>query len=439
MDLWEKIKERVAGSIPWESFESWFNRSAQLHYDGSALTVAVPSPNHRQWLETEYAPQVQAAIRDLKITAPAITYVIANVSPPAPAPAAAPAEPPADFLFGSPNQLNERYTFERFVVGSCNQLAHAAAQAVSEEPARAYNPLFIYGGVGMGKTHLIHAIGHRMNTRFPVARVVYTTAERFVNQLINCIKTDRMALFHQYYRSADVLLVDDVQVLAGKERTQEEFFHTFNELYDHQKQIVLSSDLPPKNIPNLVDRLRSRFEWGLMADVQAPDLETKLAILEKKAESENIVLPQDVRNFIANRTRSNVRELEGALVKLMASSSVTGVPIDIHMARQALRTLSGPPDKRVTIDAVIKATAERYGMHPHQLKHKSNQHQIAFPRQVAMYCAKELTQASLPEIGRAFGGKHHTTVLHSINKIDGQRTSDPDLNRTINSIMDSFH
>jgi chromosomal replication initiator protein len=306
-------------------------------------------------------------------------------------------------------------------------------------PARSYNPLFIYGGTGMGKTHLMHAIGHSMMSTFSGMHVVYTTSERFMNQLIRCIRTDKMSLFHEHYRKADILLVDDIQVLANKERTQEEFFHTFNELYDHQKQIVISSDSPPKQTPGLVDRLRSRFEWGLMVDVQPPDLETKMAILDRKAEIEGTNLPTDVRIFIATKTRSSVRELEGALIKLIAYSSVTGEEISLAMARQTLRHIGAGQDKRISIEAIIRQVAERFELQPSQVKQKTNAHKIAYPRQIAMYIAKELTPSSLPEIGRAFGGKHHTTVLHSIQKIDRLRHQDPDLNRMIHSIIDSLN
>jgi chromosomal replication initiator protein len=290
----------------------------------------------------------------------------------------------------------------------------------------------------MGKTHLMQAVGRALMDHYPSARVIYTTSERFMNQLVSCIRLDRMSLFHQYYRTADILLVDDVHILAGKERTQEEFFHTFNELYDHQKQIVLSSDSSPKLTPGLVDRLRSRFEWGLLVDVQAPDLETKLAILDKKAEAVGVRVPDDVRVFIATRTKSSVRELEGALTRLIASSSVTGTPINLEMARHTLKQLAAGADRRITIESIIKAVAERAGMSPAQLKQKSNARQITRPRQVAMFLAKELTTSSLPEIGRASGGKHHTTVLHSIQKIEQERQTDPELNRLVNSLIDSF-
>jgi chromosomal replication initiator protein len=334
--------------------------------------------------------------------------------------------------------LNPKFTFATFVVGACNQFAHAAARSVATNPSRSYNPLFLYGGVGMGKTHLMHAIGRELMDKHDGMRIIYTSSERFMNEMIACIRTERMQQFHQRYREADVLLVDDIQILGTKERTQEEFFHTFNELHDHQKQIVISSDSPPKEIPGLVERLRSRFEWGLIADIQAPDLETKMAILDKKAEAENIHLPDDVRSFMASKTKSNVRELEGALVKLMAYSSLTGTPINLHMAQQVLKHLVHVQDRRVTMDSIQKAVAEHFQIKPSQLKEKSNTKKIVYPRQVAMYLVKELTSASLPEIGRAFGGKHHTTVIHSVNKIDKERHIDPELNRILHRLMDSL-
>jgi chromosomal replication initiator protein len=323
-------------------------------------------------------------------------------------------------------------------VGACNQFAHAAARSVAINPSRSYNPLFLYGGTGMGKTHLMHAIGRELMDRHASMRIIYTSSERFMNEMIACIRTDRMQNFHHRYRDADVLLIDDIHVLGTKERTQEEFFHTFNELHDHQKQIVISSDSPPKEIPGLVDRLRSRFEWGLLADIQPPDLETKMAILDKKAEAEGVHLPDDVRTFLASKTKSNVRELEGALVKLVAYSSLTGTPIHLQMAQQVLKHLVHVQDRRVSMDSIQKAVAERFQIKQSQLKEKSNTKKVVYPRQVAMYLVKELTDASLPEIGRAFGGKHHTTVIHSINKIEKTRHNDPELNRLLHSLMDSL-
>jgi len=292
--------------------------------------------------------------------------------------------------------------------------------------------------VGMGKTHLMHAVGRALMDNYSGMRIIYTSSERFMNEMITCIRLDRMAQFHTFYRSADVLLVDDIHVLGGKERTQEEFFHTFNDLYEHQKQIVISSDSTPKEIPGLVERLRSRFEWGLMVDMQPPDLETKMAILDKKAETEGIRLPEDVRIFMATKTKSNVRELEGGLVKLMAFSSLTGAPITMQMAQQVLKHLVHTQERRVSIDAIQKVVAEHFVLKQAQLKEKSNTRTIAYPRQIAMYIVKEMTPASLPEIGRAFGGKHHTTVLHSIHKIEKLRQSDQNFNRLIHRLIDSL-
>jgi chromosomal replication initiator protein len=291
----------------------------------------------------------------------------------------------------------------------------------------------------MGKTHLMHAIGRSLQDHYAGMKIVFTTSERFMNEMISCIKLDRMQHFHRHYRSADVLMVDDIQILGGKERTQEEFFHTFNELFEHQKQIIISSDTPPKSTPGLVERLRSRFEWGLMVDVQPPDLETKMAILDRKAELANITLPEEVRIFIATKTKSNVRELEGSLLKLLAYSSVTDSPITLAMAQQVLRHLTHGQERRITIESIVRAVAERFGMQPAQLKQKSNERKITYPRQIAMYLAKELTPASLPEIGRAFAGKHHTTVLHSVQKIDQLRHKNQDLNNMIHSLIDSIH
>lgn len=437
MNLWESIKENLAAKLRPESFQNWVVGTSLMATDGDALIVAVPNETAKQWLEQEYAEAVRAAIHELAIPHRRVVYEVCGNRTLDSRDTAA-AHPP-ELLFGSPTgQLNPRFTFENFVVGSCNQFAHAAAKAVATMPSRSYNPLFIYGGSGMGKTHLMHAIGRSLMENYGSMRIVYTSSERFTNELINCIKLDRMTLFHQFYRSADALLIDDIQILAGKERTQEEFFFTFNELYDHQKQIVISSDQPPKNTAGLVDRLRSRFEWGLMVDVQPPDLETKMAILDKKAENEGIRLPEDVRIFIATKTKSNVRELEGALVKLMAYSSVTGAPITLLMAQQVLKHLLQDREKRISIDAVMRAVAERFQIQVSQLKQKSNAQNIVYPRQIAMYLVKELTSASLPEIGRAFSGKHHTTVLHSIQKIEQSRRTDADLNKLIHNIIDSF-
>jgi len=439
LDTWELIKARLAERIAPQEFQNWVMRTSLEGLDEGSLRVHVPDQVTKDFIEQEYAEKIRSTIRELNLPIEKVVYL--PQAERAMSPGAGPSLPTAaEPVFASAaGQLNPRFRFDNFVVGSCNQFAHAAARAVAENPSRSYNPLFIYGGVGMGKTHLMHAIGRELLEKYPSLRVVYTSSERFMNEMILCVRTNRMPAFQRHFRSADVLLVDDVQVLAGKERTQEEFFHTFNELHDHQKQIVISSDSAPKNTPGLVERLRSRFEWGLMVDVQPPDLETKMAILDKKAELEGVRLPEEVRIYIATKTKSNVRELEGALIKLIAYSSITNMPVTLQMAQQVLKYLISTGERRITMDSILRAVAEKFNLQPAQLKQKSNTRQIAYPRQVAMYLIKDLTQASLPEIGRVFGGKHHTTVLHSVQKIERLRQTDTDLNRLIHSLIDSIH
>jgi chromosomal replication initiator protein len=404
---WDLIKQQLQAVLSAESFQNWFARTRLAHVEGRVLQVLVPDRQTRLWLENEYSdlvdPRSERNGVELELEA---------------------------------NQ-NPRFTFETFVVGSSNQFAHAAARSVAANPSRSYNPLFIYGSTGMGKTHLMHAIGRELMGHGKV-RVLYTSAERFTNEVVTGIRLERMHQLRARYRSADVLLIDDIQIIGNKERTQEEFFHTFNELHDAQKQIVISCDSPPKGIPGLVERLRSRFEWGLIADIQPPDLETKMAILDKKAELDGVKLPEDVRTFMATKSRSNIRELEGALVKLIAYSSLTGAPITMPMAQQALKHMLHEQERRITIDSIQKATAEKFNIKQSQLKEKNNAKDVVRPRQVAMYLVKELTQASLPEIGRAFGNKHHTTVIHSLRKIEELRQSDVELNKTINSLIDTL-
>jgi chromosomal replication initiator protein len=434
MNYWDQIRTYLQARVPAQSYENWL-RSATLHaVDDRILLVLVPDFETRQWLETEYTALVRAAILELRLPVDRILYLTKPNHEGGVSQASENGHEPDSPV----NLLNPKFTFESFVVGSCNQFAHAAARSVAAHPSRSYNPLFIYGGVGMGKTHLMHAIGRALIENFMTMRVVYTSSERFVNEMVSSIRTDRMHHFHQHYREADALLIDDIQIIGSKERTQEEFFHTFNELHDHEKQIVISSDAPPKEIPGLVERLRSRFEWGLIADIQPPDLETKMAILDKKAEAVGVKLPDDVRSFVAAKTKNNVRELEGALIKLMAYSSLTSVPINLQMSHQVLRNLVNVQERRVTIDAIQKAVAERFQIRQSQLKEKSNTQKVVYPRQVAMYLAKELTSSSLPEIGRAFGGKHHTTVIHSVQKIEHLRQTDPELNRLLHNLMDSL-
>jgi chromosomal replication initiator protein len=437
---WDLIKEQLETKLSAESFENWITRTRFAGVEGKTLVVHVPDEHSASFLQEEYSHRIDSLVRGLGLGLDHVAFTL-DESPANRGNHQTPghAGQRNDFQsdLESPVPLNPKFTFESFVVGASNQFAHAAAQAVAMDPSRRYNPLYLYGGVGMGKTHLMHAIGRALISRGST-RVIYTTSERFTNEVVSGIKHGKMPQLRARYRTADVLLIDDIQSLGSKDRTQEEFFHTFNELHDAQKQIVISSDCPPKDIGGLVERLRSRFEWGLMADIQPPDLETKMAILEKKAELEGTRLPHEVCTFIAEKTKSNVRELEGALVKLVAYSSLTRTTISITMARQVLKHLLEKQDRRITIDSVQKAVAEKYGIKLSQLREKSNRKEIVGPRQVAMYLVKELTNASLPEIGRAFGGKHHTTVIHSINKIGEQRANDPDLNKLINSVTDSF-
>ena len=337
------------------------------------------------------------------------------------------------------DSLNPKYTFEKLVVGSCNQFAHAAAKATAETPGTTYNPLFIYGGVGLGKTHLMHAIGHTIKARSPHMRVAYITSERFMNELINAIRFNKTPAFRDKYRSIDVLLLDDVQFMAGKERTQEEFFHTFNTLHNSQKQIVVSSDCPPREIPTLEERLHSRFEWGLIADLEPPDLETKVAILKRKADMDGIHLDDDIAMYMASRVKSNVRELEGSLVRLVAISSMKGVPISKMLAQESMKNiLDSARPLGLTMDRIARAVAAHYDLTVEEMKAKSNSRAIAMPRQVAMYLCKQLTRHSFPEIGREFGGKHHTTVMHSVDKIETLTKDDRNFHREIEELTDSI-
>ncbi|MGD9563517.1 MAG: chromosomal replication initiator protein DnaA [Pyrinomonadaceae bacterium] len=350
-----------------------------------------------------------------------------------PAPAIRSSETPAE------SSLNPKYTFDKFVVGSSNQFAHAASLGVADTPGKTYNPLFLYGGVGLGKTHLMHAVGHAIRQRNRHMRVAYVTSEKFMNELINAIRYDSTHSFREKYRSIDVLLMDDVQFLAGKERTQEEFFHTFNALHNEQKQIVITSDCPPREIPTLQERLHSRFEWGLIADIEPPDLETKVAILKRKADLDGIHLPDDIAIYIANRIRSNVRELEGSLVRLVAIASLRGVPISKMLAQDAMKNvIDSERPEGLTMERIARTVASHYKLTVEELKSKNNARAIAVPRQVAMYLCKRLTKSSYPEIGREFGGKHHTTVMHSYEKIDGLTNENRDFHKLVSELIDSL-
>ena len=415
-----------------ESYKNWLEPVRFLEVDaGGCLRLAVPNKNAKTWLETEYLPSILAVSTQLKLSFHSVAVNVDGRT-----------APPAQHAFAfQPNgqRFNAKYTFDRFVVGSCNEFAHAAARAVADNPANVYNPLYLYAGVGMGKTHLMQAVGSSIHARSPQMKVIYVSAEEFMNDMVNSIRYDRMRTFHERFRTADVLLVDDIQTLGTRERTQEEFFHTFNTLHNNGKQIIISSDSAPNAIKGLVERLKSRFSWGLIADIQPPDLETKMAILGRKAEEADVELPSNVLNFMATHFNSNIRELEGALIRLMAVASISGTGITTAMARQSLKAALAENERTATIANIQQVVAAYYQLRAAQLRERTNTRAIAVPRQVAMYLCRKLTAASLPEIGRAFGGKHHTTVLHAIKKIADERRRDADLDTRINKLTDRFN
>jgi chromosomal replication initiator protein len=431
-NVWESVLRRIQSKVSSHSFTKWFKPTQFLHEQGRTLAVQVPNNWFADWLRANYLDMIREAVRETTGSGLDIDFVpvVAEAAGEPVAP-----EPPPGQLEPS-RRLNPRYTFASFVVASCNQFAHAAARAVAEKPTRAYNPLYIYGGVGLGKTHLMQAIGIHVCAERSI-RMHYTSSENFMNEMINAIRFQRVLEFKERYRSVDLLLIDDIQFLAGKESTQDEFFHTFNTLYDSDKQIVLTSDTPPSEIPTLEERLRSRFQWGLIADLQPPDLETKVAILRKKAESEGTVLPEDVALFIASNCNSNIRELEGAMIRVIAYASIAGSPIDLDLARQSLRELIPAQSPAATTDSIQKVVANYFNLKVSQLKARNNSPQVAFPRQIAMYLSKDLTGCSLPEIGRRFG-KHHTTVLHAIKKIESKRKQDRDFDKLLDRFKQSL-
>src|SRR5688572_12299218 len=475
-NIWEEILSRVQAKVNRHSFYTWFKPTAFVADDGMTVTVRVPNALFKDWITKHYSGVIAEALDEVR-RAEALVNFVASGTPEAEAPVP-PAPRVSDLKTSNPHLgtrtpepgtrnvepgtwisepsmfgiedslppvmptssagLNPRYTFDTFIVGSSNQFAHAACRAVAEAPSRSYNPLFIYGGVGLGKTHLMHAIGHYVLLHDRNLVLTYISSERFMNEMINAVRYDRLIDFRERYRSVDVLQVDDVQFLAGKEGPQNEFFHTFNALYDSQKQIVLSSDFPPHEIEQLEERLRSRFEWGLIADIQSPDLETKTAILKKKAEAEAVPLPDSVAIYIAGRIKSNIRELEGSLIRLIAYASLTGRELSVDLAQEVLRNVKDHEEKAVTIDHIQKFVSEYYQLKLADLKSRNNSKSIAMPRQVAMYLCKSLTHASLPEIGRSFGGKHHSTVIHSIRKVEALRKSDPQFNTLLHSFLESF-
>jgi len=441
MNTWDQVLGRIEGRVSRHSFSTWF-KPTQFHGENAAsVTVKVPNTWFAEWLETNYSQLIQDCLREVARPGLAVDFfpdpaaeTRGNGHAPAVMGESAPVNPQS-VVAGA--RLNPRYSFDSFVVSSCNQFAHAAAMAVAEQPHCAYNPLYIYGGVGLGKTHLMQAIGNRTISGGRT-KMRYISSETFMNELINAIRFEKTLEFKETYRNVDVLLIDDVQFLAGKERTQEEFFHTFNALHDAQKQIVITSDVTPREIPKLEERLRSRFEWGLIADIQPPDLETKIAILRKKAERERTELPDDVGLFIASICSSNIRELEGAYNKVVAYASIAGHEITLESAKKTLRDMLVSESPTVTCDSIMKHVSNYYNLPVSRLKSKNNARQVSFPRQVAMYLCKQLTRCSFPEIGRRFGGKHHSTVIHAVQKIDRKRKEESDFNKLVAGFIQSL-
>jgi len=430
---WLRIVQAVQKKVDANSFETWFEPTSFIGEEGDALYIKVPNSYFRDWLSFHYSGLINECVQELLGRALDIKYIFD--------------ETPSSFIRRSPEErktkqglllnpnLNPNYTFDNFVVGSCNQFAQAAATAVAKNPGKSYNPLYVYGGAGLGKTHLMNAIGHFALMNNHKMKILYITTEKFMNELINHLQYGKILDFREKYRSVDILLIDDIHYLGGRERTKEEFFHTFNHLYDSQKQIVISSDCPPREIPHLEERFRSRFEWGLIADIKPPDIETRIAILRKKAEMEDVNLSESVALYIADKVHSNIRELEGYLRRVIAYSSLKGEKIDLDLTKEALKGLLDTSSTIVTVDKIQKLICHKFKIKPSQIKSKNNSPKISFPRQIAMYLSKELTKSSLPEIGKKFGGKHHTTVIHSIRKIEKMRDEDPEFNKEINSLI----
>ena len=462
-DIWQEMLQRMAQEFSSRVFETWLKSAMPLSISENRFEIGVPKKFVKEWIEENYAVRMQQMLEEISgkplqllitnldikdeeepITVPAPTAKSEN-QPTAGAAEQAAATPVEAAVVeeaeavAAPDEpsalLNPKYTFESFVIGNSNRFAHAAALAVAEVPAKVYNPLFLYGGVGLGKTHLMHAIGNRIQQNHPYLKVLYISSEKFTNELINSILHGNPEAFRQKYRNIDCLLVDDIQFLSKKEHTQEEFFHTFNTLHDANKQIIISSDRPPKEIPTLEDRLRSRFEWGLITDIQPPDLETRIAILRKKAMVENITIPNEIMVYIASRIDNNIRELEGALIRVTAFASLRKEPLTLDMATEALKgLLADDAGRPVTIDKIKEIVASYFRIKLDELIAKKRTRNVAYPRQIAMYLARDLTDSSLPRIGEVFGGRDHTTVIHACEKITKERNEDAKLDQTIKEL-----
>ncbi len=431
-ELWQKTLQMVKNEITDVSYDTWIKAIEPVSVKGDQLYLCVPNEFTKSILEGRYTGLISSAVKQVTSKSYYINFILSNE---------------ADKFMEKPKKvetkesnfygmLNPKYTFDTFVIGNSNRFAHAASLAVAEAPAAAYNPLFIYGGVGLGKTHLMHAISHFILAQNPKVKVLYCSSEKFTNELINSIQTNKNIDFRNRYRNVDILLVDDIQFIAGKESTQEEFFHTFNALYEANKQIIISSDRPPKEIPTLEDRLRSRFEWGLIADIQPPDLETRIAILKKKAVIDNIEVDDEVLAFIAKRIESNIRELEGALTRIMAYSALTNNSLDVSVAEEALKDIiSNQKQRKITPEHIQKIVADAHQLKVDDLKSKKRNRPISYPRQIAMYLCREMTDLSLPKIGDLFGGRDHTTVIHACDKIANDMEFDPQVRKTVNSLI----
>ncbi len=449
-ELWSRVLDSTRDKLQGQTYRTWLAVTAAVGVTDSEILVEVPSQFHVEWIGDRYGPLLTDAIQQILGRPLTLTFRCADPAGPTPIPTievtpeavGAGSQATAAERAGPPRSLNQRYAFERFVVGNNNELATAACHAVADQPALTYNPLFLYGGVGLGKTHLMHAIGNAILQADPAMHVTYVPCEQFTNDLVTAIQEGTTAAFRRRYRQMDLLLVDDIQFLQGKERTQEEFFHTFNALYDARKQIVLTCDRPPKEVPGLEERLISRFEWGLVADIKSPDYETRVAILRKKADDDGLLVSHDVLDFIAQFCTSSVRELEGAVIKLLAYSSITNQEISVDLARTALqgsfRTASGTAGSMLTPERIRKVVAERWQIREEALSSKRRTKDLTVPRQVAMYLIRDLLDYSLAHIGRLFGDRDHSTVIHSIHKVENAMSVDAEFRQTVEGVRDEI-
>ncbi len=436
--IWEDVLEYVEEHIPEVEFRTWFTQVRPLGIENGTFTIGVPHSFARDWLKSHYGELIEEALGELGASSPRVGFQVVTFPRGEQQDMFSAPPKPEDLARRASTRLNPKYVFSNFVVGPNNNLAHAAALAVAEAPGRAYNPLFIYGEAGLGKTHLMHAVGHAVSERYPTLQVEYATTEAFTNDLINAIREDRMAAFRDRYRSVDLLLIDDVQFIAGKERTQEEFFHTFNSLYESGKQIILSSDRPPKDIPTLDNRIRSRFEWGLITDIHPPELETRIAILTMNAEYRGVKIPSEVIDFIARQVSSNIRELEGALMRVIVYASMNGLDITRQTAAKALSDVFTQTELNLTMDDILRATAKHFEVNAEDLKSKGRRQEFVVPRQVAMYLIRELTPHSYPEIGQFFSGRDHSTVVYAVQKMTEQLERSRDFESTLRSLKEGL-